>query len=375
METISTTTKTRQSNFELLRIISMLLIMSTHYYNLGVILDFSAPATFNTYFVRFFGFSGRVGMNIFVILSGYFLVEQRFKGKKAVQLAVQCGLLTSGVGLIYYFRGEASLSGIISNLFCVFTNQHWFFTTYFVLYLFSDYLSAAAHTLSRKQLLALVWTLVAVCSLLPTFLGVRMVSSSLFLFVTLYYIGAYIRLYSPKIFESKYCLAVGVGFNLLCNLTSALCFSLRDSLPRMLQISERMSARDDATIILAAVLVFAGFKNMKLRYSKLINAFGATTFGVYLLHMNPYSQHDQWVTILKTPQVFETPYMILHAPLVILGLFVFYALIDMVYRKYIQNPIMGLVDKHWDSGKQRLIRIWNAVLGKIVKKESVTSAK
>ncbi len=363
METI--TTKTRQSNFELLRIVCMLLIMSTHYYNLGVILDFSAPATFNTYFVRFFGFSGRVGMNIFVILSGYFLVEQRFKGKKAVQLGLQCGLLTSGVGLIYYFLGKASLRSVIMNLFCVLTNQHWFFTTYFVLYLLSDYLSAAAHALSRRQLLALVWTLVAVCSLLPTFLGVRMVSSSLFLFVTLYYIGAYIRLYSPKLFESKYCLAAGVAFNLLCNAVSLLCYSLRD-MPRMLQISERMSARDDATIFLAAVLIFAGFKNMKLRCSKLINAFGAATFGVYLLHMNPYSQHDQWVTILKTPQVYETPYMILHAPLVILGLFVFYAPIDMLYRKYIQTPIMTLVDRHWDSGKQRLIRIWDATLGKIV---------
>jgi len=345
----------------------MLLIMGLHYYNLGIILDVNAPATFNTYFIRFVGFGGRVGVDLFVLLSGYFLVEQPFRGRKAVQLVLQCGVLTASIGLIYFFRGQAALGSVIKDLFCVFTNLHWFVTAYFVLYLLNDYLSAAAHALSRRQLLALVWTLVMLCSLLPTFLGMRMVSSSLFLFITLYYIAAYIRLYSPRIFESKYCLAVGIGFHWLCYGISALCYSLRGSLPQLLQISERMSARDDATVILAAVLIFAGFKNLKLRYSKVINAFGAATFGVYLLHMNPYSQHDLWVTILKTPTVYETPYMIIHAPLVILGLFAVCALVDMLYRKYIQTPIMGVVDKHWDSGKQRLIGAWDALLGKLCK--------
>ena len=60
--------KNRQTNFELLRIFSMLLIISFHYvYKSGYIVK---ELTFSNTIINYFYFFGELGVNLFILISG-----------------------------------------------------------------------------------------------------------------------------------------------------------------------------------------------------------------------------------------------------------------------------------------------------------------
>ena len=64
----------RYSNIELLRIVSMFMIISQHF-GMYSGFDFSESDSFLNYaWVRFLQFGGKIGVNIFVLIAGYFLV-------------------------------------------------------------------------------------------------------------------------------------------------------------------------------------------------------------------------------------------------------------------------------------------------------------
>lgn len=69
------TVKMRQSNFELCRIIAMIIIVFNHITSLGHTVD-GITFTKNTLLSLFFLLGGKMGTNVFVILGVWFLVEK-----------------------------------------------------------------------------------------------------------------------------------------------------------------------------------------------------------------------------------------------------------------------------------------------------------
>ena len=77
----------RNSRVELLRIISMILIVAFHATRMGCI-ETSQP--FYIYFSGIvLGSWGILGVDIFVIISSYFLVDQNFKSQRLINIAFQ----------------------------------------------------------------------------------------------------------------------------------------------------------------------------------------------------------------------------------------------------------------------------------------------
>ena len=74
----------RDSNFELFRIVLMLLIVAHHYVvNSGIsqLYDFN-HITGNMIFLQLFGFAGKIGINFFVFITVYFMIKSQFKFRK-----------------------------------------------------------------------------------------------------------------------------------------------------------------------------------------------------------------------------------------------------------------------------------------------------
>lgn len=88
----------RQSNIELLRVISMLMVLLGHYYVLSYFGDIDT-VSFNLVGMQFLGAWSKVAVDIFVIITGYFLVNQTFRWKKVLKL-LSC---TYFGGLSYYY--------------------------------------------------------------------------------------------------------------------------------------------------------------------------------------------------------------------------------------------------------------------------------
>ena len=76
--------KTRESNIELLRVISMVMIFVYHYCVHGSILKVGSY-TINKLVALFLSIGGRVGVNLFILIMGYFMINSKFKIKKLLK--------------------------------------------------------------------------------------------------------------------------------------------------------------------------------------------------------------------------------------------------------------------------------------------------
>ena len=81
----------RQSNFELLRIIAMLIIIAPHYVVLSGIIelyDFKSISP-NMLFLQFVGCGGKMAINIFVLISSYFICQKKVVWGKVLKLVLE----------------------------------------------------------------------------------------------------------------------------------------------------------------------------------------------------------------------------------------------------------------------------------------------
>ena len=81
--------------------------------------------------------------------------------------------------------------------------------------------------------------------------------------------------------------------------------------------------------------MFVIFKNLKMRTSKLINYLGSITFGVYLIHDNPFFRDIMWNNIFKAERFYYVNFFVLfgHMVMVVVTLFLASALIEVIRKK------------------------------------------
>lgn len=84
-------TKIRNSNLELYRIIVMLLIVAHHYVvNSGLITVMEeTPLSARSIFFYLFGAWGKIGINCFVLITGYFMCKSQITLQKFMKLLLE----------------------------------------------------------------------------------------------------------------------------------------------------------------------------------------------------------------------------------------------------------------------------------------------
>ena len=129
--------KKRQSNIELLRIIAMLLIISFHYvFHSGYVFE---QLNYNSFIVKTFYFFGELGVNIFFLITGYFLVTGKFSIKKFIKLILEVNFyyIVSLILVPMINKEDINFLEIfkkyILELPTIF-DKYWFFTVYILLY-------------------------------------------------------------------------------------------------------------------------------------------------------------------------------------------------------------------------------------------------
>lgn len=102
-EQVITENKMRESNFELLRIIAMMFIFVYHYINYGGILNVGSY-TINKLIALFLYSGGRVGVNIFILIMGYFMINSKFKIKKVFKMMFQVFFYSVILAILSVYR-------------------------------------------------------------------------------------------------------------------------------------------------------------------------------------------------------------------------------------------------------------------------------
>ena len=136
----------RDSSFELLRIISMICIVSSHFATHGRFHFDAQTVSIPRLWWCFIEMGGYFGVNVFVLISGYFLINDHsglFNYKRILKFWGQVAFYSVVIYVIFGLAGfiEFSWKETICTLFPITTNRWWFASTYFTLYLFHPFLN------------------------------------------------------------------------------------------------------------------------------------------------------------------------------------------------------------------------------------------
>ena len=148
--------KARQANIELLRIVAMLMVVMLHYLTKGEaavsLVENSGALNMILWFIKALCV---VAVNVYVLISGYFLLEAKWKVSRLVSLWLQMMFYSLGVPLVCLLLvvGDIKQWGLydwINVVFPIQMEHYWFATAYILLYLFVPVLSAAVQKMEKN---------------------------------------------------------------------------------------------------------------------------------------------------------------------------------------------------------------------------------
>ena len=149
----------RQANFELLRIIAMFMVVILHWNtNSGLLLDVGSPVTGAGVWSLVTESVCIVAVNVYVLISGYFLSSCTFSFRRVAQVLVQTLFYTVLIPPVLALVGVLSWSEVLNpyhiwnSIFPVQSGHYWFVSAYVVLCLLSPFFNAGLEALSKRRM-------------------------------------------------------------------------------------------------------------------------------------------------------------------------------------------------------------------------------
>ena len=196
--------KKRVSKFELLRIIAMYLIVLHHSIVHGVLtisVNQQLRHPIATAVAMILGMGGKIGVIIFVLLTGYFMKNSKISFGKIIKIWLPIFFWSIFLFIIFciYNPETFTLKNLIKSLFPIIFNQYWFMTVYVFMYCMVPILNSivtSLNTKNKKIYFLIIGTLITISQLPYIFGGSEnhdLIGSDLFTFCFVYCIGAFIR--------------------------------------------------------------------------------------------------------------------------------------------------------------------------------------
>ena len=342
----------RNTSIELLRIISMIMIMFHHFaYHGNFEWNFN-EVTLPHLWYDFILMGGKVGVDIFVLISGYFLIENTeklFQPKKLLKFwgqVVFYSIMTYLLSVMLRLNAF-EIKQLIKVCLPITYPGWWFASTYFMLYLIHPFLNKLLHGLSKTEYQYLILMMVLCWSIIPTATTQLFESNSLLWFVTLYGIAGYVNLYGGnQKLQSKHYFSLYFMVLIITYTVSTTFLFLGTKKEEWSTHAIDFFEIERLPILLMAITLFMGFVTLKMNYHKWINKIASATFGVYLIHDSSYIRYYLWTNIFKINQYQDSTFLILYSILVVFILYVSCTMIDLIRKKLVEKPYMLFVNHY-----------------------------
>ncbi len=275
------TSHCRLSNIELLRIISMLMVLAVHIDGASLGLpdltgNISALSPRSIWQLGVESLT-IVGVNCFTLISGYFGI--RLRVKSVVSYLFQCIFYAVGIYILFATPSQTSLSGLLESFMVLTHTDLWYVPAYFGLMLLSPFLNAATESLGRKRF----GTILAAFILFNLWAGwlwggkFNPTGYTLIQLIMVYMTGRYIKLHTP---DNPGCRASLKSFTLY--LAMAACVFIT-----AIYMQPKAFAYNSPFVLAESIALFLTFRYMNIN-SKLINQIAKSAFAVYLIHKDPH---------------------------------------------------------------------------------------
>ncbi|WP_445339612.1 acyltransferase family protein [Bifidobacterium sp. ESL0825] len=360
----------RSLNIELLRILAMLLVVYCH---MIIHVDFTNGVS-RIVLPMYPGWKsaisftimqyGQVGVSIFFMISGYFLVKKQFSWRRIFSTWFQMFLyavLCLGIAIIAkqfqplpfgtneLLSGSQTLGTVLWSLCPFLYNSYWFIDVYILMLLLSPFINTVYTHMSQKQILALIALLMFIGTW-PLFLSRANYWNYVVYAVLGYIIGAYIQTYRDSL------RAVSNGVLAVCTvLCTALMLGFNHFVLSGSRWAQRLTWTDQIHLglqILPICIAFCFFvaacRLPQIRLPHMWSTFllhvSAGTFGVYLLHENTFGFRFIWGVVTSwLPNISSKTGFVL--TFIVTGLLIFAVLdvIAMLIDRWLIYPLRNLI--------------------------------
>lgn len=298
--------KVRDSNFELMRINSMFLIVIYHFIILmgGNLINLT-EGKLNS-LITLICFITVVHVNSFILVTGYFQYNKKINIKKIISLVFMVYFYKVVITLIFMKFNICNYGTL--DLYKAFSplemDNYWFIKCYLLLYILSPYINIVIKKLNQKEHKNLIILLFVLFSIIPTVTNQRTFSNigfSTIHFIYVYLIGSYFAKYPLKNnihfknYSSKktaiilFSLFIAFGLirflmyeycsKILTTTDGTLLFELRNI------IINNIYNYQTPLLIFQSVCYFLFFETFKFK-SKIINTISSCIFSIYLITEN-----------------------------------------------------------------------------------------
>jgi len=344
--------RTRESNIELFRIITMLLIVAHHYVvNSGLTTSdgpiFMDSLSWRSLFLLFFGAWGKIGINCFVLITGFFMCKVGISSHKFFKLLFQVLFYRWIIALIFLCTGYQafSLPQLLKILVPISDVGTGFTNAFLVFFLFIPFLSIGVNSMNEKQhLLLLVWAFFTYV-FLGSIPGFSVTMNYVSWFSVLFLIASYIRLYPKKIYGNVVIWGILLCLILVLDLGSIVIGTYLGNHPYFFVMDSNAFLA-----VITGICAFMFFRNLKIKNSKVINTLAMSTFGVFCIHTNSESMRKWlWKDTIDCVGHYDAPLMPLYAIGCVMGVFIVCSIIDLLRIYLIEKPFFKLWDKKWEG--------------------------
>ncbi|MGI5984719.1 MAG: acyltransferase [Clostridiales bacterium] len=277
--------KNRNYGVDLLKSISMLMIVILHVLGVGGVLAGTIEGTAVNNAAWLLETMNICAVNCFGLVSGYVLCKGRYRRSRLLSLwlRVVFEALAITVAFAVLMPGVVGVKEWFFAVTPVLHDMYWYFTAYFALFFFVPYINKMIASLSGKEMVGLAFSVVFIFTFLGNITGndiFHLHGGYGFLWLLcLYLLGACLRhvRIRPKI--NKYWFL-------------ALYFISTSSAWGIMEIFGSQSAigYTSPLILLAAALLLLFFRRLDVKpqlLQKTISMLARTSFGVYIIHTHP----------------------------------------------------------------------------------------
>jgi surface polysaccharide O-acyltransferase-like enzyme len=189
----------REVGVDLLRLLSMFMVVLLHVLGHGGFLSQTVTNSLNYNLAWFLEIAAYCAANVFAMITGYLMVQSKFKGERIVSIWFQTFFYSFGISLAFFIFAPLTIgkTGLLMSLFPILTNQYWYVTSYFGLFFCIPALNWVIGKLSKKQAISVLLLILVVFTVMPMISGNDLFSlssgySTLWL-IFMYFVGALIK--------------------------------------------------------------------------------------------------------------------------------------------------------------------------------------
>lgn len=325
----------RNSNIELLRIIAMVLIIGHHYR----VCSTSGGVEFsqNSFAGLLFNMGGKYGVDLFVIISSYYLVDSRFKVNRIIRTCLQTWCYSIAFLILAIITHSQLLSGkmILMSVLPVIYKEYWFVTSYIGLLVLSPFLNKLFCNLDKKEHFSLCFVLLSMYFAIPSiFIKSDTYFSHLGMFITIYTVVCYLKKYGMPIKQTKKCLLYALILYAFIFLESSIFVVLGAIDTTRIELWNYCKVMGfseySVLLLLSAIFLFYVFVSIPSYSNKIIDRIGKATFGIYLIHDNWFLREILWGNLLHTKDFLYSNVYIIYSICAVIVVFLISLFVDLL---------------------------------------------